>query len=348
MTVPLRRRPDRQPSVLIVIVNYCTGPLVVECLTSLKGELSSCPNARAIVVDNASGDTSVQYITEAIAQHGWSEQVTLIASPTNGGFAYGNNQAILRCLHSGTQQPDYVWLLNPDTRVRPGALQALLTFMECHPRAGIAGSLLEEANGMPWSYSFRFPSLLGELERGARLGMVTRLLRNHAVPRLMGDKAEQTDWVSGASMLIRRPVFERTGIMDEGYFLYFEETDFCLQAQRSGWQCWFVPSARVLHIAGQSTGVTNIGAAARRVPAYWFQSRRRYFTKNYGRGYAIAADLLWITAHLLWRLRRRVQSLPDPDPPALLRDFVAHSALFHGDQCAPVSHRMPAPAQVQQ
>lgn len=326
MTAP--RTDACQPSVLIAIVNYRTGALVVDCVASLAAELEHCPDAHIVVVDNASGDGSIRHISEAIRDRGWSERVTLTASPLNGGFAHGNNLAVRRGLRSG-MRPDFIWLLNPDTRVRAGALQALLAFMANHPKAGIAGSLLEEADGAPWPYSFRFPSLLGELERGARLGPVSRLLRRHAVPRRMGDKEERTDWVSGASMLIRGELFQSIGGMDEGYFLYFEETDFCLQAHRAGWECWFVPTARVLHIAGQSTGVTDSGAATRRIPAYWFQSRRRYFMKNHGRAYAVAADLLWVATHLLWRLRRRLQSLPDPDPPALLPDFMAHSALFH-------------------
>lgn len=331
MTVSLDREAARQPSVLIAIVNYRTGPLVVECLASLSTEMAGGLNAHAVVVDNASGDDSIGCISQAIRERGWTDRVTIAAAPVNGGFAYGNNLAVLRGVGSG-MRPDYIWLLNPDTRVRPGALPALLAFMESHPRAGIAGTLLEEANGAPWPYSFRFPSLLGELERGARLGILSRLLRKHAVPRRMEDGEERTDWVSGASMFIRRDLFEASGGMDEGYFLYFEETDFCLQAQRLGWECWFVPSARVLHIAGQSTGVTGSDAATRRTPAYWFQSRRRYFTKNHGRSYAVMADLLWMTTHLLWRIRRRVQSLPDPDPPSLFRDFVRHSALFHKDR----------------
>ena len=318
-----------KPSVLIAIVNYRTGGLVVDCLVSLASEIRANPGTRVVVVDNASGDNSCQRIASAIRQRGWSSWAKLVVSPVNGGFADGNNRAIAADLSSGGS-PDFVWLLNPDTRVRPGALRILTDFMRDHPRAGIVGTLLEERDGAPWPYAFRFPSLLGEFERGAHLGPVSRLLRNYAVPLRMGAQPSQVDWVSGASMMIRAPLFDAIGMMDSCYFLYYEETDLCLQASRAGWECWYVPDARVLHIAGQSTGITGSQAIVRRMPSYWFESRRHYFVKNHGRLYAIAADILWMAAHVTWRVRRRLQALADPDPQSLLTDFLRHSALLKG------------------
>ncbi|HKR16557.1 glycosyltransferase family 2 protein [Rhizorhapis sp.] len=323
-----------EPSVLVAIVNYRTAALVVDCLASLAAEMKAHPSARVVVVDNASGDNSCHRIDSAIRKRGWSRWARLVVSPINGGFAQGNNRAV--AADRAVRGPaDLVWLLNPDTRARPGAMKALIEFMRAHPRAGIAGTLLEDRDGHPWPYTFRFPSLLGEIERGARLGLVSHLLRGHAAVQEMGSEAEPVDWVSGASMMIRRDLFDAIGAMDERYFLYYEETDFCLQAQRAGWECWYVPQARVLHIAGQSTGVTGKDRVIRRMPAYWFESRRHYFLKNHGRLYAIAADLCWILAHLLWRLRRRMQALADGDPQRLLEDFVRHSALLKGEASKP-------------
>lgn len=327
--------PDRQgsamPSVLVAIVNYRTAPLVVDCLASLESEMRGNPGARAIVIDNASGDGSRERIARVIRARGWSNWGRVIAAPVNGGFAQGNNRAIAADAAAGAPA-DFVWLLNPDTRVHAGAMGRLVAFMRDHPRVGIAGSLLEERDGAPWPYAFRFPSLLGEIERGARLGAVSHLLRNHALARKMGGEPQAVDWVSGASMMIRRALIDAVGMMDERYFLYYEETDFCLRARRAGWECWYVPSARVLHIAGQSTGITGRGAAVRRMPPYWFESRRRYFVKNHGRAYAMVADLLWMAAHLSWRVRRRLRSPGDPDPHQLLSDFLRHSALLNGER----------------
>lgn len=314
-------------SVLIVIVNYRTAQLVVECLRSLSPEIAAHPGVRVAVVDNASGDDSLRIIGEAIAREHWQDWATLMPSPTNGGYAYGNNYAIRPALQSETP-PDYYWLLNPDTKVYPGALQSLLTFMQDRPKVGICGSSFEEANGEPWKMTFRFPSILGELEGGLRLGIATKLLARWSVARWMDDEPAAVDWLPGASMMIRRQVFDSIGLMDEGYFLYFEETDFCLQAHRAGWECWYVPESRVMHIAGQSTGVTVRTDQPKRLPQYWFDSRRRYFVKNHGRFYTAIADFIWMVAFLLWRGRRLIQRKPDTDPPQMLKDFLRNSAIF--------------------
>lgn len=316
-------------SVLIVIVNYRTAKLVVNCLRSLEAEVKTLPGTRVAVVDNNSGDSSLEIIGAAIEQEGWGDWATLMPSALNGGYAYGNNYAIRPALASD-HPPTYCWLLNPDTVVRPGALKGLIDFMQTHPKAGICGSSFEEANGEPWPIAFRFPSILSELEGGIRLGLVTKLLSNWSVVQWMTDQPTPVDWLPGASMMIRREVFESVGLMDEDYFLYFEETDFCLQAKRAGWDCWYVPESRVMHIAGQSTGVTVRTDKPKRLPQYWFDSRRRYFVKNHGRIYTAITDLVWVLAFVLWRGRRMVQRKPDSDPPQMLHDFLLNSAIFKG------------------
>jgi GT2 family glycosyltransferase len=128
--------------------------------------------------------------------------------------------------------------------------------------------------------------------------------------------------------MVRRSVFASIGLLDEGYFLYHEETDFCLQAQRAGWTSWYVPESRVMHIAGGSTGVTTRNAPLKRRPQYWFDSRRRYFTKNHGWAYAVVADLAWSTGLVSKQLRRRLQRRPSQDPPHLLWDSLRNSTLL--------------------
>lgn len=314
--------------VQVVIVNYRTAPLVVECLHSLELERNTCPGCRVMIVDNCSSDGSVEALRAAIEANGWSAWVSMLPSAVNGGYAYGNNLAIRLALQA-TMPPAYIWLLNPDTVVRPNALGALLAFMRDSPRAGIGGSSIEEKDGKLWPYAFRFPSIWNELDSGLRLGVVTRLLANRISRRLMPDHPTKVDWLPGASMIVRREVFECIGLMDEAYFLYFEETDFCLQAQRAGWDCWYIPESRIMHIAGQSTGVTTRTTSPKRRPKYWFDSRRRYFTKNHGRVYTAAADLVWMGAYLLWRLRRLLQRRPDTDPPHMFFDFLRNSSLLN-------------------
>jgi N-acetylglucosaminyl-diphospho-decaprenol L-rhamnosyltransferase len=317
-----------QARVQVAVVNYRTGGLAIDCLRSLAPEVAACPGTRVIVVDNCSGDDSAEVIASAIAREGWSSWAELRQAPVNGGFSYGNNQVVRPALASG-DPPDFFWLLNPDTRVTPGALRELIDFLQAHPKAGIAGSSYILGNGEAWPYAFRFPSILSELANGLRLSFVGKLLKNHVGLRRMGDQPEQVDWLPGASMLVRREVFQSVGLMDEGYFLYFEETDFSLAARRADWQTWYVPQSCVIHLVGQSTGVSGHHAGLKRRPQYWFDSRRRFWVKNHGRFYAAATDVVWALAYCTWKLRSLVQRKSADYPPHFFGDLLRNSALFH-------------------
>lgn len=314
------------PSIDVIIVNYCTGSLVVASLASLEVERRLVPGLRAIVVDNASPDGSGDLIEQAIAARGW-DWVKLLRSPRNGGFGAGNNLGIDWAL-GRCDAADLYWLLNPDTIVQPRAALALARFMATHPSAGIAGSALLEADETPWPFAFRFPTILGEVERAASLSLLSRILRNRAVMRAMGAAPERVDWVSGASFVVRRALFEQGLRFDETFFLYYEETDFCLHAARAGWECWYVPGAIVLHVAGQSTGITGRQIALKRLPSYWFKSRRYYFRKNHGRLYGMVADIAWMAGHLVAVAKARLRGVPSSDPPRLMVDFLRHSAFM--------------------
>ena len=323
------QEPDRQTRLIVVIVNYRTPGLTIDCLHSLASEVRSLPDTRVVVTDNASGDGSVEQISRAIETEGWSDWVSFMPLERNGGFAYGNNAAIRPVLQS-TNPPDYVLLLNPDTIVRPRALKVLVDFMDEHPEVGIAGSRLENPDSTPQHSAFRFHSVQSELDYGLRIGAVSKLLARWWIAPPISEEPCQTDWVAGASMIVRREVFEAAGLMDEEYFMYYEEMDFCLQANRAGWSCWYVPESRVVHLVGQSSGVTDTKRKPKRLPQYWFDSRRRYFLKNHGWLYAALADASWASGFALWRLRRVVQGKPDGDPPQILSDFLRNSVFFKG------------------
>ena len=311
---------------LIVIVNYRTARLTINCLNSLVDEVRSLSNTQVVIVDNNSGDRSVEKIESTIQTKGWSDWASVLPSEHNGGFAFGNNQ-IIRPILKSRYPPDYVLLLNPDTIVRERSLSILVNFMEEHSQVGIAGSRLEDPNGTPQCSAFRFHTLFSELDSALQLGRVSRLLAKWVVAPPIALIPHQTDWVAGASMIIRREVFETIGLMDEGYFLYYEEVDFCWQARKSGWSCWYVPQSRVIHLVGQSSGVTNTKTVRKRLPKYWFDSRRRYFLKNHGWFYAALTDLVWLLSFALNRCRQFLQRKPNHNPPYLLRDFFSNSAL---------------------
>jgi N-acetylglucosaminyl-diphospho-decaprenol L-rhamnosyltransferase len=314
-------------NVCVIIINYRTALLTIGCLRSLATEVQRNPHVRAAVVDNASNDDSIQQIRHAIETEGWRERATLCELATNRGFATGTN-TVLRDALCKMQAPDFFWLLNSDTRVRPGALDALIAFMQTHPTAGIAGSRLEDAAGAVQRSAFRFPSILGELESGLRWGLASRLLARWvtAPPAPAGET--RADWVAGASLFIRRAVLETIDLLDEQFFMYFEDVDLCRRVRRAGWEVWYVPASRVVHLVGQSSGVTDGRDAPLRRPGYWFDARRHYFLKHHGWAYSALADAAWLLGFGAWRARRRLQHKPDRDPPQLWHDFLRHCIWF--------------------
>jgi len=313
------------PRLAVVIVNYRTAGLVEDCLRSLAPEVASLPGTRVVVVDNASGDGSAERLAEAVERAGYGGWVTLLALVENRGFSAGNN-AGLRCLGSGAAGPDWVLLLNPDTVVHPGALQALLDCGEAGPRVGLVGARLEHPDGTPQSSTFRFHGLANQLDEALSLGLASRLLAPWALVLPPPPVSARVDWVSGACLLVRGALLDEVGGLDEGYFLYYEEVDLCLRAARAGWECHYQPASRVTHLVGRSTGV-DPAQAVRRLPGYVLDSRRRYFLKNHGRAYAVLADLLWIAGHLAWRLRMRLLGRQERAVPGVLADFLRHGAL---------------------
>lgn len=319
------------PIVSIIIVNYRTPQLVVNCLDSLSRELSSFCQFRVVITDNKSDDNSLPYLVSEIAKNGWDSWVTLLPLPRNGGFAYGNNRAI-ESLLTDREQTDYFWLLNPDTIVLMGSSSSLVDFMEGHPEIGVVGSRLEGTNGAPQVSAFRDHSIVSELLSGLRLGILDTLLSKWIVaPLPVSDTPHKADWVSGASMMVRGDVFKQVGLLDEQYFMYYEEVDFCIKARKAGWKCWYVPQSKVMHLEGAASGISDPRKKApRRRPSYWFESRHRFFLKNYGPLALMFADILWMAGFSLWRVRRIVQHKPDYDPPHFLKDFFSHSFFCKG------------------
>ncbi|MCH8806571.1 MAG: glycosyltransferase family 2 protein [Planctomycetes bacterium] len=320
---------------LVVIVNYKVTDLTVDCLVSLAPEIAAQPGTHVALCENGTGPEAVQQFRAAIEQNGWFDWVTLTAIHPNRGFTGGNN-VILREALARADAPPYFLLLNADTIVRPGALRALVDFMDNHPQAGIAGSRLESLEGVPRSTAFRFFSIASELDHGLRLGIVSRLLRRWQTTGPLPVVPTPSDWTSGAALLVRREVFEQVGLLDEDLYTYFDDIDLCLRARRAGWLTWLVPDSRVVHLTGRSTGVAVSDERQQRRPAYWFQARRRFWLKNHGPWRTLMADTAWITGFALWRLRRLIQRKPDSDPPMMLVDSIRHSVFLTGFKLQPV------------
>jgi GT2 family glycosyltransferase len=175
---------------------------------------------------------------------------------------------------------------------------------------------------------FHYLGIASELERGLRLRAATRWLSRPL--NVHETEPTRAEWVSGASQILRTSMLEEIGLLDEGLYTYFDDVDICLRADRAGWEVWFVPQSKVIHLEGASTGIKGLAPRPKRRPAYWFQARRRFFLKSYGKLYTALTDAAFLCGFALWRLRRLVQRQPDLDPPHFLADSLRHSVFCTG------------------
>jgi hypothetical protein len=228
------------PQLSIIIVSYNSRPDLQHCLASLEGNPPAVPH-ETLVVDNASGDGTVAMVRER-----WPS-VRVIEAGANLGFAAANNRGFR------STNGDLVLLLNPDTRVRPRAVDILIAALASRPDAAVVGPRLVDGSGRPELSFGSMISPLAELRQRCLVrGSQRRLpLVSHYVDRLTR-RAQEADWVSGACLLVRRADAEAVGLMDERYFMYIEDVDFCAAIRRRGRRVLFSPDAEVEHLRGAS------------------------------------------------------------------------------------------------
>lgn len=277
----------RVAEVAVVIVNYRTPELTIRCVDALRREKEQLPALRVVVVDGGSADDSASKLADFIARSGL-DWVSFLPLSTNGGFGWANNQAILE-LSRDRRPPDFIHLLNPDTEAIEGAVYALVEEFQRHPRCGAAGSQLLTPDGQRAASAFRFPSAGREFTGGAQSEKLGRVFGIEAAV-VESEDSRNVDWVTGASVMFRAEALRETGLFDDGFFLYFEEVELMHRLHARGWSVRHVPQSRVIHVEGASTGI-GAATAERPHPAYWYQSRRRYFSLTGGRSAAIAATL---------------------------------------------------------
>jgi len=310
---------------LIVIVNYRTPGLALDCLRSLEKIVHVGLDVSAVVIDNCSGDDSADILQQGLAQMELQVPATFMQSAHNGGFAYGNNEVLRQCfLPLAGASADVVWLLNPDTYLKDGGILPLLEFMRANPQVGIVGSRVEDEDGTVRRSAFRKPSIFSEVDSALAFGPVSRLLRRFQVAPVPSSVPVSVDWVSGASLFIRGDVVRRVGLMDENYFMYFEETDYCLAAKAQGYEVWYWPDFSVVHLVGQASGVTGNARMFKRRPKYWFDSRAYFFHKNFGGVYLHIANFAWLLCYPLGRLWQWLRRKPCEDSPRLWWDFLRY------------------------
>ncbi|MBN2004155.1 MAG: glycosyltransferase family 2 protein [Anaerolineae bacterium] len=257
-----------KPQLAVIVVSWNVCELLDTCLLSLREEIERAKIPASVwVVDNASSDQSVSMVRK---KHPW---VKLDICPENLGFVLGNNR-ILRYL-SQTTMPPYVWLLNPDTVVRPGTLETLINFLENHSRAGLVTPQLLNSDGSPQSSAFRFPGLLQPLFDLGKLPQRFYYTRwNGRYPQVTTEPF-RIDHPLGAAMLARGSAVCQVGLLDERFFMYCEEIDWAWRMHKAGWEVWMVPEAKIVHHGGASAG-----QAKPVTTAYLWESRARLYRKH--------------------------------------------------------------------
>ena len=307
-----------------VVLNHREATDTLRCLDAL-GKVGYRSLTR-LVVDNASGPGEVAWLRSAGA--------TVVESGGNLGYAGGNNVGLRLALEAGAEA---VWVVNPDAYPEPGSLLRLVKVLRRHPEVGIVGPRILEAE----SATPRIQSDGGRIvwEAGGRSELIGR---GTAPGR--GGGMRLVDFVPGAAMLVRRKVFEDIGLLPEEWFLYFEETDFCLKLWRAGWTNWYVPESHVMHEAGQSTGLTGKRGVDTPRPRYWYESRRRYFAKNHGVPYAAALDGVVVVASALHGVYRRMRGKASRPEPFLVADLLRSSVILPRNRAiSPASEFWPPP-----
>ena len=319
----------KKVEVLVVIVNYCTSDHVCKSIECLAREKNSDLDIHVRVVDNNSPDGSLGALLHYVHERKL-DWVEIVPSKVNGGYSAGNNLG-LESIFSGTFLADYVWFLNPDTMPRSHSAAALVEFLMQRPRC-IVGSRLEDNDGTLQNSHFNFPGIASEFLGTVNLDVLNRIFENRRVVRAASEAPVPTDWLAGASFMMRRDTLLELGPMDEGYFLYFEEVDYMLVAKKKGIQCWYVPSSRVIHFVGASTGISDSRQKPKRRPQYWFDSRRRFYIKNYGPAGLIGADLSHIIGYCFWCVKTVLfrPSSFQRRIPFYLRDFLSNSFVSRG------------------
>ena len=281
------RSPDlSSQSLAVIIVNYHAAHLVVAHLDALLGELTPFASARVIIVDNQSPGDDAEVLEKAAEPF---DSVEVIRAPKNGGFAYGNN----RGLEVATDE-DLVFFLNPDAYPKPGALTRLAETLLTEERAGVVGPRLINNHGEERASAFS-PFTPGIVYKQAG-GLAGRLIGGpqELVMQLEEDGVIEAAWIPGAAMLVSREALNAVGGLDEGYFLYFEETDWLETIGRAGFRVLVDARATVEHIEGQSTGVVGSSGSRSDLPGYWYESWRRFWLKNRSRPTAILAAIAFL------------------------------------------------------
>ena len=262
----------------IVIVSWNVRDLLRRCLRSVVTEAQPSPDdgvfrlgdweVEILVVDNASTDGSSEMVRDEFPQ------IHLVSNDENRGFTAANNQGL------ALSQGRYLLLLNPDTEIVGDALAVMIGYAQAHGEVGALGPRLFNTDGSPQSSRRRFPTFSTALVESTVVQEWwddNRILRRYYMTGTPDDAIQMVDWVVGACLLVRRQAYEQVGGLDEGYFMYSEELDWCRRIKTAGWEIVYLPTASIIHHEGKSSEQV---VPARHI--YFQSSKVRYFRKHHG------------------------------------------------------------------
>jgi len=280
----------------IIIINYKTPHLTVNVLDSLIGEVD-VSTMKVVVVENDSRDDSLTSLNAWVSENAAGLWVKLIDAGKNTGFSGGNNIGI-----RSVKAKNYL-LLNSDTIVRPGAIKLLLETANNFSEAGLISPRLEWTNGVAQESCFRFHTPISELINSASTGAVTKVFSKYIVAQPVKDEPDYYQWTSFACVMIKAKVIEQIGLLDDEFFMYFEDVEFSYRAVKAGWKILNNPEAHVVHLRGGSSPLKSQAKLRKRLPRYFYESRTRYFYLLYGRSGLLLANLLWSLGAMIAFLR---------------------------------------------
>lgn len=281
---------------MVSVINYKTADLTIQCTQSVLDCLGGV-DGHVVIVDNRSDDGSVERISTWITKNDHGDRVHLVQSATNSGFSGGHNQGM------GAMSAEYYLILNSDAVLLPGFIDQILSAADAEPAMGFFSPRIDYDDGGQQISCFRFMSPLSELIRGAESRPVAQLLAHRRVALEMPPEPDQVEWASFACILLRAKMTRQLGPMDEGYFLYFEDVEYCWRARQAGWRIRYVPQARAIHFRGGSGPVKSLAKAKKRLPAYYYASRTRVLYQMYGTGGLLLANLTWFFGRAIALMR---------------------------------------------
>ncbi len=296
----LRVRLTMPHDVVISIINYRTGDLTLNCVASVLADLREVPeiDAAIVVVDNASGDGSAEQIATWLESYAGEIPVDLIRSKTNSGFSGGHNQGL------AARAAGHYLILNSDAVLRSGFFKAIMQTASQNPDAGLIAPRLEGDDGVTQNSHFRFHGVTSEMMRAASTGPLSRLFKHREIALGPDPRPQDVEWASFACILLNGAMVAEIGPMDEGYFLYYEDSEYCLRARHRGWPIVLCPEAVAVHFRGGSGPVKSLEKARKRLPPYYYRSRARFLCQAHGYGGLITANLFWHLGRGVANLRR--------------------------------------------